>query len=96
MVSVLLDAGLIVGWLALTRATNWLIERLGGENAADWDWVAAKYLLGFSTLVAVLIFMFWDLRSAGALSAHGYRDLRRRIEEDEKNEKDDEEGGDDA
>lgn len=73
--TIILDSLFLGIWLAIL----WLFDLTTGHirNSGDLEWRTAKIILGASTLICIVLFVFWDLRATNVLLRLGFeRNLR--------------------
>ncbi|WP_298661133.1 hypothetical protein [uncultured Leifsonia sp.] len=71
LLSVALDLMLLAGWLGLLALFDMVAHAL--PNSGHLDWLAAKWIFASATVAAILLFVYWDLRTANAALRSEYQ-----------------------
>jgi hypothetical protein len=63
--SIVVDSTFLGLWLGVLHVFDLLTAQVA--DSGDLEWLTAKVLLGVSTITLIVLYIFWDLRTANKL-----------------------------
>lgn len=69
--SIIADSLFLVAWLGVLWLFEWTTGHLTHNGPLEWQ--VAKLILAISTVALIILFLYWDFRTAALRLSHSYK-----------------------